>query len=61
MDDEMMDSGESLEQSFSVKITWSPGSGGRLTESDVLEAIESLAQDVDEEAAIEVVERMENW
>lgn len=48
--------GDELEQMFVVTITWSPESGGRLTEGDVKEAIEQVTLEIDEEAVVDAVE-----
>lgn len=55
--DELEDVG--MEQTFVVRVAWSPESGGRLTEGDIQEEIERLAMELDEEAAVEVEERMD--
>ena len=47
-----------MEQIFVVKVSWSPDSGGRLTEGDIQESIEQMALEIDEEAAVEVEERI---
>ncbi len=49
---------ETLEQMFSVTVTWSAESGGRVTEGDLKEAIEGLVLELDEDAAVEVEERI---
>lgn len=46
-------------QVFTVTITWSPESEGRLTEGDLQEAIEQLALEIDEEAVVDVAEGFE--
>ncbi|MCL5102548.1 MAG: hypothetical protein M1133_00340 [Armatimonadetes bacterium] len=46
-------------QVFSVTITWSPESGGRMTEGDLKEAIEQMVLEIDEDAMVDVAEGIE--
>jgi len=45
-------------QVFTVTINWSPESEARVTEGDIREVVEQLVVEIDEEAAVEVEERI---
>ena len=47
-----------VEQVFVVRVQWSPESGFRLTEGDIQESVEQMALELDEEATVEVEERI---
>ncbi len=55
-----MNSNAGVTQVFTVTITWSPESDTRVTEGDIQEAIEQLALEIDEEAAVDVAEGFEH-
>lgn len=55
-----MSSDDGLTQVFTVTVTWSAESDARVTEGDIQEAIEQLALEIDEEAAVDVAEGLEH-
>ncbi len=54
-----MESHDETMQMFVVTVQWSPESSTRLTEMDIREVVEGLALEVDTEATVEVVEKMD--
>jgi|DewCreStandDraft_4_1066084.scaffolds.fasta_scaffold158077_2 hypothetical protein len=55
-----MSSNDGLTQVFTVTITWSAESDARVTEGDIQEAVEQLALEIDEEAAVDVAEAFDH-
>lgn|GEM_PF-2213948 len=53
--------GHGVEQVFHVRILWSPDSDVRLTESDIQEAIEGMALELDDESSVEVRELISDF